>query len=100
MTDIAERLRSRTAGMGVRRAEDYDTTLSVTDVLEAADEIERLRVKCDALRAALMPFAVAADPDLAPETDDKWVDTSNYMLRDLTYGYFRKARNLLSEDRA
>jgi hypothetical protein len=64
---------------------------------EAADEIERLRAERDALRVALMPFAVAADPDLAPETDDKWVDTSNYMLRDLTYGYFRKARAALKE---
>jgi len=45
MTDIVERLRSRTAGMGVRRAEDYDTTLSVADVVEAADEIERLRAR-------------------------------------------------------
>jgi hypothetical protein len=93
MSDIVERL----------RLFDGSDALGVGDFsacVEAADEIERLRVKCDALRAALMPFAVAADPDLAPETDDKWVDTSNYMLRDLTYGYFRKARNLLSEDRA
>ena len=45
MSDIVDRLRSRTAGMGVRCAEDYGTTLSVADVVEAADEIERLRDK-------------------------------------------------------
>ncbi len=50
VSDIVERLRSRTAGMGVRRAEDYDTTLSVADVAEAADEIERLREERDAAR--------------------------------------------------
>jgi hypothetical protein len=50
VSDIVERLRSRTAGMGVRRAEDYDTTLSFTDVFEAADEIERLRAERDRLR--------------------------------------------------
>jgi hypothetical protein len=70
------------------------------DCAEAAAEIERLRAERDALRVALMPFAVAANPDLSPEMDDQWVDTSNYMLHDLTYGYFRKARILLSKDRA
>jgi hypothetical protein len=53
----------------------------------------------NALRIALMPFAVAAPLDLTPEMDDQYVDSSSDMFYDLTYGYFRKARVALSTQR-
>lgn len=63
---------------------------------DAADELGLVIEERNTLRIALMPFAVAADPHLAPEMDDQYVDTSSDMLCDLTYGYFRKARVALS----
>jgi hypothetical protein len=58
-----------------------------------------LRDERNALRVALMPFALAAPLDLTPEMDDQYVDSSSDMFYDLTYGYFRKARIALGKDR-
>jgi len=43
MSDIVERLRACTAGIGVRDASDYSAPMTVADLVEAADEIEHLR---------------------------------------------------------
>jgi hypothetical protein len=55
--------------MGVRRAEDYDTTLSVADAVEAADEIERLRAERDEARAYLSRLLQIRHPTVEPLPD-------------------------------
>ena len=71
--------------------EEWMRQHAALDALCTRREAER-----DALRVALMPFALAAPLDLAPEMDDRYVDATSGMFHDLTYGYFRKARLALS----
>ena len=66
---------------------------------ETAATLRKLMAERNALRIALMPFALAAPLDLIPEMDDQYVDSSSDMFYDLTYGYFRKARIALGKDR-
>ena len=47
MTDIVERLRSSNGRMGARDLNDYGIMITVAEANEAANEIERLREKCD-----------------------------------------------------
>lgn len=53
MTDIVDRLRASNARMGIRNPNDYGTWITVAELNEAADEIERLRAafRVNALRA-------------------------------------------------
>jgi len=74
-----------------RDREEWMRQHAALDALCTQREAER-----DALRVALMPFALAAPLDLAPEMDDRYVDATSGMFHDLTYGYFRKARLALS----
>jgi hypothetical protein len=55
--------------MGVRRVEDYDTTLSVADVVEAADEIERLWAERAEARAYLSRLLQIRHPTVEPLPD-------------------------------
>ena len=103
MTDIVERLRAFVAG---------EAMLAEEAIAEAADEIERLRADKDVqrsqdrntayegdialleaeierLRAALQPFAAAAD------TLPSFPDTTSLDLAPITLGDLRQARRAL-----
>ena len=52
-TDILDKLLKHGARMGTRDPNDYTAFLSVTEVMEAANEIQRLREKVADLEAEL-----------------------------------------------
>jgi hypothetical protein len=81
-----------------RNAAIMDANMQAREAGNMEHNARVLMAERDALRIALMPFALAAPLDLIPEMDNQYVDSSSDMLYDLTYGYFRKARIALGKD--
>ena len=68
MTDIAERLRSRLHMREMlKRPENYGTMVSCVDIIEAADEIDRLQERL----SRILEWCEAYPLDVFPEPDFK-----------------------------